>query len=122
MARRRPVTNDLLISALLALLGLVMGSAVTALAYRIPRERSWVRGRSACPACGNTLTARDLVPLFSFVFARGRCRQCGARIPLRYPITELSSAAWAVLLFRHTGLGIDYPFLAVWGFLMIGLF
>src|SRR5436309_1353258 len=82
-----------------AILGLVMGSAVTALAYRIPRGRSWVRGRSACPACGAVLQVRDLIPLLSFVLARGRCRHCGGRIAWRYPLTELWCGAWALLLF-----------------------
>lgn len=109
------------VSAALAMLGLLMGSAVTALAYRIPRGRSWVRGRSACPACGATLQPIDLVPVLSFVVSRGRCRHCGARIAWRYPLTELLCAAWALLLYRHVGLGFDYPFLAVWGFLLIAL-
>jgi leader peptidase (prepilin peptidase)/N-methyltransferase len=105
----------------LGLLGLVMGSAVTALAYRVPRERSWVRGRSACPACGTTLRPRDLIPLLSFLMSRGRCRHCGAGIPLRYPATEILCAGWALLLYRHVGLGLDYPLLALWGFLLIAL-
>jgi leader peptidase (prepilin peptidase)/N-methyltransferase len=105
-----------------AMFGLIFGSAMTALAYRIPRDRSWVHGRSACPECGNTLRARDLVPLFSYLLGRGRCRHCGARIPLRYPLTEIACAAWAVLLYRTVGIGIDYPFLALWGFLLIALF
>jgi leader peptidase (prepilin peptidase)/N-methyltransferase len=112
---------DLPILVLFALFGLVMGSAVTALAHRIPRDRSWVRGRSACPSCGVTLGVRDLVPVFSFVASRGRCRHCGARIAWRYPVTELLCAAWAVLLYRTVGLSPIYPFLALWGFLLVAL-
>jgi leader peptidase (prepilin peptidase)/N-methyltransferase len=103
------------------LLGLVMGSAVTAIAYRVPRQLSWVRGRSACPACGHALGLPDLVPLFSWLVLGGRCRHCRARIPVRYPVTEVMCAAWAVLLYRQIGLGWDYPLLAVWGFLLIAL-
>ena len=55
----------------LGVLGLVMGSAVTAIAYRVPREQSWVSGRSACPSCGTTLGVPDLVPVLSWAFARG---------------------------------------------------
>jgi len=105
----------------LGVLGLVMGSAVTALAYRVPREISWVHGRSACPSCGATLRPLDLVPVLSYLSSRGRCRHCQERIPLRYPITELLCGAWAILLYRHHGPGLDYPFLAVWGFLLIAL-
>lgn len=105
----------------LAILGLVLGSAVTALAHRVPRGLSWVRGRSACPACGRTLETRDLLPLVSWLLARGRCRHCGAPVSWRYPVTELACAAWCVLLALKAGVGWTYPFLAVWGVLMIAL-
>lgn len=102
-------------------LGLVMGSAVTALSWRVPRGVSWIHGRSACPSCGTTLRARDLVPVFSFLSTLGRCRYCGTRIPFRYPLTELLCAAWALLLYVRVGPGWDYPLLAIWGFLLIAL-
>jgi leader peptidase (prepilin peptidase)/N-methyltransferase len=98
-----------------------MGSAVTALAYRVPRDLSWVRGRSACPACGHVLGIADLVPLVSWLWVRGRCRYCRARVPARYPVTEVLCAAWAALLYLHVGLVPAYPFLALWGFLLIAL-
>ena len=109
------------VAALATVLGLVMGSAVTALAYRVPRGLSWVRGRSACPSCGATLGALDLIPVLSWVMSRGRCRHCGAPVSFRYPLTELMCAAWALLLFLEVGIAWTYPLLAVWGFLMIAL-
>ncbi len=99
-----------------------MGSAVTAIAYRVPRHRSWFYGRSACPACGHVLGVADLVPVFSWLASRGRCRHCGARVAWRYPVTELMCAAWAVLLYKQIGLIAEYPFLVLWGFLLIALF
>ena len=108
--------------ALVAILGLVMGSAVTALAYRVPRGVSWIQGRSACPGCGHTLGILDLVPVLSFLVSRGRCRYCGVRIAWRYPLTELACAAWAVLLTRQVGLGWALPLLGLWGFLLVALF
>lgn len=105
-----------------ALIGLVMGSAVTAIAWRIPRGVSWARGRSACPACGATLRAADLVPLLSFALGRGRCRHCRAPIGWRYPLTELWCGAWAVLAYLHVGPGWLWPPLALWGFLLVALF
>jgi leader peptidase (prepilin peptidase)/N-methyltransferase len=102
-------------------LGLVMGSAVTAIAYRVPRDRSWVHGRSACPSCGHTLGFLDLIPVLSWLASRGRCRHCSHPIPFRYPLTELLCLAWALLLYRQMGLGWDYALLAIWGFLMIAL-
>ena len=53
--------------AALSVVGLAMGSAVTSLAYRIPRNISWTRGRSICPKCGHVLSARDLVDRKSVV-------------------------------------------------------
>ena len=101
--------------------GAAMGSAMTAIVWRIPRGVSWVQGRSACPRCGHVLGPLDLVPIVSWLIARGRCRHCGEGVPVRYPVTELLCAAWAILLLRQIGLGWAYPLLALWGFLMIAL-
>lgn len=79
--------------ALAAVLGLIFGSFVTALSYRLPRGISIAKGRSACPACGVALTARDLVPVASWVAHGGACRRCGARVSWRYPAIELGMAA-----------------------------
>lgn len=108
--------------ALMAVLGLVMGSAVTALSYRIPRGLSWIHGRSACPDCHTPLQVLDLIPVLSFALARGRCRHCGARIHWRYPLTELVCAAWTLLLYRHIGLTAALPLLALWGYVLVALF
>jgi len=108
--------------AFLALLGLIMGSAVTALSWRVPRGRSWVHGRSACPTCESPLEIRDLIPVLSFALARGRCRHCGARVAWRYPLTEIVCAAWTLLLYRQIGLGPALPLLALWGYVLVALF
>jgi len=107
--------------SLVGVLGVVMGSAMSAIAWRVPRGRSWVKGRSACPACGAELQPADLVPLLSFLASRGRCRHCGAWIGWRYPVTELLCGTWAVLVLREVGLVPAMPFLALWGFLMLAL-
>src|SRR5207248_3733925 len=107
--------------ALAALFGLVMGSAVSAIAHRLPRRISWVAGRSRCPACDHVLGPLDLLPVLSFAMSRGRCRHCGARVSWRYPLIELTCAAWALLLYRHTGLGLSWLALSMWGFLLLAL-
>jgi len=109
------------VAGLVGLLGVVMGSAMSAVAWRVPRGRSWVRGRSACPGCGAVLQPADLVPLLSFLASRGRCRHCGTAIGWRYPATELLCGAWAVLVLFEVGLVPAMPFLALWGFLMLAL-
>jgi leader peptidase (prepilin peptidase) / N-methyltransferase len=70
-------------------LGLIFGSFATVVAYRIPRQEGIVTGRSKCPSCGHEITALENIPLISYVFQRGRCRHCGARISPRYPLIEL---------------------------------
>ena len=79
-----------------ATFGLVFGSFITSLSYRLPRDESIARGRSRCPACSQLLSARDLVPVFSWVFHKGTCRHCGARVSWRYPVIELITAAFFV--------------------------
>ena len=112
---------DTLSLVLAAVFGLVMGSAVTALSWRVPRGESWTRGRSACPKCGHLLGPVDLIPVLSWLVNRGQCRHCKHRVSLRYPATELLCAAWAVLLLRQVGYSWAYPLLALWGFLLIAL-
>ena len=83
---------DTLPSALLAtyasLLGLVVGSYLNVVAYRLPRGQSTVAPRSRCPSCQEVIRAHDNIPVLSFLLLRGRCRHCGARISLRYPLVE----------------------------------
>ncbi len=113
--------SALALAAVLGATGLIMGSAVSALAWRLPRGVSWVRGRSACPSCGTVLGPRDLVPLLSFALARGRCRSCGRAIGWRYPITELVCAAWLLLLVGRVGPTWAALPLALWGLLLVTL-
>jgi leader peptidase (prepilin peptidase)/N-methyltransferase len=104
-----------------ATFGLVMGSAITAIAYRVPRDISWFTGRSRCPSCDHVLGIADLVPVFSWISTLGRCRHCRQPIPWRYPLTELAAATWSVLLALKVGFGATYLPLAVWGYLLIAL-
>lgn len=88
-------------------LGSVMGSFASALIHRIPTATPVfaLNERSACPQCGHTLKARDLIPLLSWLLTRGRCRYCGAAVPAVYPFLELVAAgmAGAVFLFYPAG-------------------
>lgn len=74
---------------LLGVVGAVFGSFIATVAIRWPAGRSVSVGRSACDGCGRTLAAWELVPLFSFVALRGRCRTCGTRIAPGHVVTEL---------------------------------
>lgn len=74
-------------------LGLVVGSFLAAIVLRWPRGERVRRGRSRCDACGRALRLAELVPLASFVLARGRCRTCAAPIDPAHPFIELACAA-----------------------------
>ncbi|MCI2057277.1 MAG: prepilin peptidase [Oscillibacter sp.] len=78
---------------LAAVLGAVMGSFTSCAAGRFCAGEDWTKGRSHCDACGHTLGVPDLIPIFSWLFLKGRCRHCGAKISVRCPLTELLSAA-----------------------------
>jgi len=98
-----------LLACLGGLLGLVVGSFVNVVAWRVPLGRSVVRPGSACPACGHPIRARDNVPLLSWLVLRGRCRDCGAAISLRYPLVEAGTAAVFVGLVLLVGVSWVLP-------------
>jgi leader peptidase (prepilin peptidase)/N-methyltransferase len=83
---------------LLGLCGAAFGSFVNVLAYRLPRRESIVKPRSRCPRCGTTIRSYDNIPILSWLALRGRCRDCGMGISIRYPLVEAVTAALFVLL------------------------
>lgn len=80
------MTAFLLVTA--GIVGLLIGSFLNVVAYRVPAGLSIVSPGSACPGCRNEISARDNIPLLSWVLLRGRCRHCDMHIPARYPIVE----------------------------------
>lgn len=74
------------------LFGAVIGSFLNVIIYRLPRNISFARGRSKCPSCASVIRWWQNIPLFSFIFLRGRCASCKSRISLRYPAVELLTA------------------------------
>ena len=78
--------------------GLIIGSFLNAVIFRLKSGESFLFTRSHCPFCKHELAAKDLVPLFSFLMLKGRCRYCGKRISWQYPIVELATALSFVLL------------------------
>ncbi len=71
--------------------GLAIGSFLNVVVYRLPAGLSIVSPGSRCPACGHAITARDNIPVLSYLLLRGRCRHCAARISARYPAVELAT-------------------------------
>lgn len=85
-----------------ALLGACMGSFLNCAAWRVVHGESVLRGRSHCDVCGHVLAPRDLVPVFSYVFSRGRCRYCGAKLSPRHAVGEAVAAlVFVSLLLRY---------------------
>lgn len=95
--------------ALIALLGLVIGSFLNVVIHRVPRGESLVRPGSHCPSCDTPLRRRDLVPVLSWLALRGRCAGCSTRISARYPLVELATAALFVLVTARIGLTLALP-------------
>ncbi|HSW99821.1 MAG TPA: prepilin peptidase [Patescibacteria group bacterium] len=85
-----------MIIAILLILGLCFGSFVNAFVWRLHEGRDWVSGRSECPNCHHQLGSKDLVPVFSWLWLRGKCRYCHKAIP-DSPFVELIVPALFVL-------------------------
>lgn len=77
--------------------GVIAGSFLSALTWRLPRGESVATGRSRCVSCGHPLGPTDLFPVLSWLAHRGRCRYCHTAISARYPLIELSTAGLFVL-------------------------
>lgn len=85
------------------IVGLVLGSFYNVVGMRVPAGQSIVRPRSACPSCSHALTARELVPVLSYVWQGGKCRNCGTRISPVYPVFELLTGLLFAFTFYWSG-------------------
>jgi leader peptidase (prepilin peptidase)/N-methyltransferase len=86
------------------LFGLAIGSFLNVVVYRVPRGLSLSSPPSACPSCGHPIRWRDNIPVLSWLWLRGRCRDCANPVSARYPLIEgatglaVAAAALAVVL------------------------
>jgi leader peptidase (prepilin peptidase)/N-methyltransferase len=85
-------------AVLAGILGLLVGSFLNVVVWRLPRGESLVRPRSRCPSCGTAIRPWDNIPVVSWLVLRGRCRDCGARIAPRYPLVELATGVLYALV------------------------
>ena len=118
-------------------LGLIFGSFLNVCISRLPKGESIVHPRSRCPQCGATIRWYDNIPVLSWLFLRGRCRDCKQPIPWRYPLVEVAvglvflfaaNRIWFSLFIEHHSNDVnlsDWRWsainLAILGFLLIGL-
>ncbi len=95
--------------ALCTVLGLVVGSFLNVVIYRVPCHESIVTPRSACPGCGTPIEERDNIPVVSWLVLHGRCRHCQAPISVQYPLVELCCAGLFAGLAARFGYAWDLP-------------
>jgi prepilin signal peptidase PulO-like enzyme (type II secretory pathway) len=110
------MTNQELLHNLLTVFffvfGSLLGSFSNVVILRMSSKTSVIFPPSSCPKCGHQLHAIDLVPVFSWLFLRGKCRYCSAAISWQYPLVEATIATLIALSFYKTGLSLDYIALA----------
>lgn len=90
---------DILVLAFVFIFGTIIGSFLNVVIYRYNSGSSPLTGRSQCFSCGKTLNWYELIPLFSFLFQKGRCRECSVKLSWQYPIVEALSGIIFVSVF-----------------------
>ena len=112
---------DPLFASAISLLGLAFGSFLNVCIYRLPLDSSIVTPRSACPRCKRPIAFYDNLPVISWLFLRGRCRHCKARISPRYLFVEVLTAALFLGCYAYFGVTLATLKYCVFGFLLLGL-
>ena len=87
--------------------GLCIGSFLNVCIFRLPVSKSIVYPPSSCPKCGYMIKFYDNIPVLSYLFLMGKCRQCKTRISVRYPLIELLSGFFAVCTFLKFGMNLE---------------
>jgi leader peptidase (prepilin peptidase)/N-methyltransferase len=88
--------------------GLVWGSFLNVVIYRLPLRMSLFKPSSSCPHCNQKIKFYDNIPVLSFLLLRGKCRHCQGRISLRYPLVELLTAVCFLLLYSQHSLSFFF--------------
>jgi leader peptidase (prepilin peptidase) / N-methyltransferase len=102
-------TDTTLAVAFAALVGLAIGSFLNVVIYRVPAGLSLSHPPSRCPRCETPIRPRDNIPVLGWLLLRGRCRDCGAPISVRYPLVELLTAVVFVLMTLRFGVSAVLP-------------
>ncbi|MBF8982637.1 prepilin peptidase [Lutibacter sp. B2] len=104
---------------LILTIGLLIGSFLNVCIYRIPENESIAYPPSHCPKCNTSLKSLDLIPIFSYLFNKGKCRYCREPIALQYPIVELLNGIIYLLLYLKYGITIHFIKYAILASLLI---
>lgn len=103
------------------LFGAVIGSFLNVCVSRWPAGLSVVRPRSRCPHCGRGIRAIENVPILSWIALRARCRGCGGKISIQYPLVELATGILWLWAFTHYGADFSALRVAIFGTLLLGI-
>jgi len=98
---------EFVILCLFFIYGLVFGSFFNVVGLRVPKRESIVRPPSHCTVCDRNLTVKDLVPVFSYVFLKGKCRGCGTKIHWVYPVMELATGLLFAFAYYQLGFTLE---------------
>ena len=101
--------------------GLLIGSFLNVLIYRIPKNENIAFPSSHCPRCGKKLKWYDNIPLISYIILKGSCRYCDEKISLQYPLVEFLNGILHLILFRYFGLSMDFIFYALMASVLIAI-
>lgn len=107
----------ILLALIAGAFGLVVGSFLNVVIHRVPKRESIVWPSSHCPKCGQPIAAKDNVPILSYLLLRGRCRNCGERISLRYPLAEGLTGVLFAAMVHEFGLSLE----TVSGLVLVGV-
>lgn len=97
----------IMISIISVIFGLLIGSFLNVCIYRIPREESIAFPPSHCTNCNSEIKRYDLIPVISYIFLKGRCRNCKAKISIRYPLIELITSLLFLAVYIKFGLSFE---------------
>ncbi|MDE6603043.1 MAG: prepilin peptidase, partial [Lachnospiraceae bacterium] len=98
---------DLLLYSTIFLFGIVIGSFLNVCIFRIPEKEDIVKTSSHCMSCGYHLKWYDMIPVCSFLALRGKCRKCGAKLSVQYPLIEAANGILYVCIVWTGGLGVE---------------
>lgn len=93
--------------------GCCVGSFLNCVVYRLENKKSFTKGRSFCPKCKHVLVWHDLIPVFSFLFLRGKCHYCKKKISAQYLIVEIATGILFLLIYSFVALSIDLIYFLV---------
>lgn len=113
---------SILIALIVFIIGLMIGSFLNVIIYRLPELQTILKTRSHCPKCKAELKWYDLIPFLSFILLKTRCRYCGKPISWQYPLVELGTALLFVILYWKFGISVSLFFSLLVSMFLIVIF